>query len=113
MTKRAHIVRAHTRRTKHGRTTVRAHTRGSGSRGVEDPKRNLEQAALKQTPKRIWKQTDFRMFNGKKFHIWADHDPVSKTWAIGITRHWRRKGFHARMIAVKNGYVIFKRKKGK
>ncbi len=72
MTKRAHRVRTHTRRTKYGRTTVRAHTRGSGSKGVEAPKRNLEQ--VKRWPR-------YKTVGGERFEFWGvyqTHSAASK-----------------------------------
>ncbi len=67
MTKRMHRVRTHTRRTKHGKTTVRAHTRGSGSKGVKAPKRNLEQTA--------------KYIRAEK--AWNSFNKTERTWAIG------------------------------
>ncbi len=99
-------VRAHTRKTKRGMTTVREHTRKHKGKTRE----RIRPRPSPPPSKKIWKRTDFRIFNGKKFHVWANHDPVSKTWAIGITRHLHRKRFHTRMIKVKGGYVIFEHK---
>ncbi len=54
MTKKAHRVRAHVRKTKHGQSIVRAHTRGSGTRRVEPVKRNLEQTAKYTRAEKAW-----------------------------------------------------------